>query len=120
MAEKPKLKRMSDVTKPVVAPGPYGEDIPVYSLSKTEYIFSTDWIIKGFKSLEGDNGEYVHMLVEPVTGIGPEGETADVVISTGARAILGRLEQLTEKDFPILTTFTRGKGRGSNVWYDMA
>lgn len=117
--EKGKIKRMSDVTKPVVAPGPYGEDIPVYSLSKTDYIFDVDWIIKGFKNIEGDNGRYVHMLAESVTGIGPEGETADIVISTGARAIVGRLDQLADKDFPLLTTFTRGKGKGSNVWYDM-
>ena len=113
------MKRIGDIAKPVIVNGPYGENVPVYSLSKTPGLFDFDMVIKGFKTLEGENGPYVHILAQSVTGIGPEGETSDIAVSTGARSIIGKLDQVKTEDFPFLGRFVAGKGRGSNVWYDL-
>lgn len=113
------MKRIGDVTKAPIVPGPYGEEHNVYSLAKTDELLNVDMTVNGYQMLEGENGSYVHILVTPPNGVGPGGETNDIVVSTGARAIKERLSQLKDEDFPVLARFVKGKGRGSNVWYDM-
>ena len=111
-------KRISEVTKADVS-GPYGSDVPVYALAHTPNLLSgDDVIILGYKSMTGKLGPFVHMLCSGPNGVGPNGDTGEFVVQTGAKSIMARLGQVDEDGFPLLARFIDGKN-GVNTWYDM-
>jgi hypothetical protein len=114
-----KLSRIGEKTANVGPVSFWGPEIPLYKLHECDYLFQFDFVIEAFASMSGANGRYVHIKGHMATGVGPNGETGDIAISTGAKSILARLDALDpNEDFPILARFIKG-GKAPNQWYDM-
>ena len=115
-----KYKRISEVL-------PHREsafgDVPVYSLHEQKELFGKDFVLHNYELMEGEHGEYVHMLIEAWLEDGPNGEK-DFALSTGSRAIVERLKRLREEvgdgAFPLIVKFTRNKTKnGLGEWYNI-
>lgn len=118
--EKKNLKRIGELTENVGPESFWGSEIPLYKLKETDFLFQSDMEIKEFASMKGANGRYVHIRVQSVFGIGPNGETGDIAVSTGAKSVLARLDFMVENgiQFPVLGRFKRGP-EGPNQWFDL-
>lgn len=118
--ENGKMRRISEmVAQKTLGEGPYGP-LAVYSLAKSEALFGTDLKIADFTIVEGQNGKYMHILVSTIEGNGPAGETGNFVITTGAAAIVSKLEQIGKEALPLIGAFTKKAGNAGRVWYDIA
>jgi len=98
-------------------------DVPVYSLHEQKELFGKDFILHNFEVVEGEHGEYVHMLIEAWLEDGPNSEK-DFALSTGSKAIVDRLIRLREEvgdgAFPLIVKFTRNKSKnGLGEWYNI-
>lgn len=117
--ENGKMRRISEmVAQKTLGEGPYGP-LAVYSLAKSEALFGTDLKIVDFTVVEGQNGKYMHILVSTIEGNGPAGETGNFVITTGAVAIVSKLEQIGKDAFPLVGAFSKKAGNAGRVWYDI-
>lgn len=123
MEGKAKICRIGEKTKDVGPESAWGKDVPLYKLRGNEYAFQFDFVCTAFANKNGANGRYVHMKGYFVNGEqeaipGPNGETGDIAISTGAQTILARLDSLDpDMDFPTIGRFASG-GTGKNQWFD--
>ena len=111
------IKRISQVVqKNITADGPFAP-LQEFSLSKSDALFGPDMIIKAFAEVEGQNGPYMHIMVAQADGNGPV--KGDFVITTGARAIMDKLNAAGLDAMPVLAAFKKGQGHSGRTWYDM-
>jgi hypothetical protein len=117
--ENGKMKRISEmVVQKTLGEGPYGP-LAVYSLARSEALFGTDLKIADYTVVEGQTGKYMHILVSALEGQGPAGETGNFVVTTGAAAIVSKLEMIGKDAFPVIGAFTKKAGKAGRIWYDI-
>lgn len=118
-----KLSRIGEKTADIGPESHWGKDVPLYKLRETEFLFQFPFVCMEFASKKGANGRYVHMRGYMANNNGeripgPEGETGDIAISTGAQTIMQRLDALNPaEDFPVIGQFQKGPA-GPNQWFD--
>ena len=115
--ENGKMRRISEmVAQKTLGDGPYGP-LAVYSLAKSEALFGTDLKIADYTIIEGQTGKYMHILVSPLEGQGPGGETGNFVVTTGASAVVSKLEMIGKDAFPVIGAFAKRAGKAGRIWY---
>ena len=111
------MKRISQLVEPsITGNGPFAP-LPEYSLSRSEDLFDSDLIIKDYSEVDGMNGKYMHIKVSQADGLGPV--DGDFVITTGARAVMDKLNQIGKYALPVVAAFRRGQGSSGRTWYDI-